>query len=560
MKFYALIYDDITETVSAGSHDVSDTVSFSTKVHGGYSSCSFDIYGSASERIAMFNTYLGKSVVVVDMFGFRCFEGRITNLSNQKGLLATECSGYYEDGANVFDDLIYLADPEKTNYINNPSFENNVTDSWTHNGEGTVAQDSSQAFYGYDSLKATQPSSSGDELEFYTTINTTGTSFTFSLYAKNGNIETTPQIYIIQKDGTGGGGSELKSSSKSLSAMSDSQWIRYSVYIEQSETGIQSVILKLTVKGDSKQGYFYVDAVQFEGEDISSYLDGDLGDGYDWTGTAHNSPSTRENMYPYARDIIQDACDLVPSWGKPVYSGNFDSRIDVDMDFSQVKVSDAVVDTLKFGFSNTYFLPAYLVIYTTRVPQIVVEQTSVNPDWYLDVKLLTNDSIGMEVSLNDVFNRVFAVYDNANDGISVTEPANNYASQARYGVREGLIDNGDTPGGLALAEDLRDTALEKYKNPRRVVSITLGGYVRNGSGSRDYVYKIRAGQNAVLSDLDLFSSQANYLSSESSVPLNGFIFSTDYDVKNNTIKIDIGTDDLSFEVLMSRLGLSGGLK
>lgn len=564
MKFFAVVWESYEESTPMDSHDVSDTVRFGTKVHGGYSTAGFEIHGVQNQLRDKLHSYLGRHVVIFDELGFRCYEGRIIGTKYAKSVLVVECTGYFEDGANVFNDLIYLAEPAKNNWINNPSFEVNVTDFWSHNANGSVARDTTAAYYGSASLKVTQPSNSSDTLEYSSTINTNqGSEYTFSLFAKKGNIETTPQMKLIQMSSTGGGGSVVKETTKSISSMSDSQWIRYEIYIEAKEPTTQSLIFKITVKGDSAQGHFFVDAVQVEDGQISSYLDGSLGDGYSWSGTAHNSPSIRINMYPYAKDIIFDACQLVDSWNNFTHvgvDGTFDSRIDVDMDFSQVKVAESVIDTLKFGFSNTDFVPAYFVIYDTRTPTIVVERNAVYPDWYLDAGLLSGDAVGAELSLDQVFNKVYAIYDNANDGVSVTVPANDLRSQYRYGVREGLLDNGDTPGGLALAEDLRDTALAKYSRPKRLATLVIKGYARNGTDTLTPIHRIRAGQTAIISDLDTMFAHAGLISAESLIPTNGFIFSTDYNAQNNSMKIDIGSDDLSFEVLMSRLGLSGGLK
>jgi hypothetical protein len=387
MRIYATIYKKYTEDVTGylGTVDVTDSVSFGTQLHGGFSDCSFTVGGQKDLSFFRYRLYLASHVVLFDEYGRRVYEGFINKSSVSEKGVEVECLGYYAKADTVTFDMIYDVNP-------------------------------------------------------YT-------------------------IYEITHD-----------------CISDiPEWRHVFANVGQANYNM--------VRTD-----------------------------------------------PLSGDVIA-------------------------IDFTDKKVREAIESLMGYGYREDDIRPIYFAIWEGRIPYLFPEPKPAKfPDWMVSIHSVSGGVAGISISLDTVFNRVFGVYDDQGEGPSKTLPAEDYLSQQRYGIREGTVQNGGTPEGLALANDLRDMALERYKYPRQVFTMEISGYIKSSAGFYDLPYRIRAGQQVLITDLDAMTVHAGTLAGQVAHGISGFVLRTDYDSSNHNLKIDFGASDVSFDILMSRLGLSGGLK
>jgi len=261
---------------------------------------------------------------------------------------------------------------------------------------------------------------------------------------------------------------------------------------------------------------------------------------------------------------------MIPEW----YNGaSFFNACNISMgslDFSGKKVKDAIEELMKLGINVTNSADeeearsVYFAIWENRIPSLVIEPTPNDldrtpPEWLLSVNNIVN-KMGVTLDMADVYNKVYSYYSDQNYGPTPTIPSSDYYSQYRYGVREGFLENGDIPYTQTKSLFLQEAALQRYKYPRMVMQLDIAGFVKHISGRMEYPYRIRAGQVIQVVDMDasvvsaygMFGGQAAYRAT-------GFVLKTDYDAKSGSVRLTIGSSDESFEVLMGRLGLRGGL-
>lgn len=271
-----------------------------------------------------------------------------------------------------------------------------------------------------------------------------------------------------------------------------------------------------------------------------------------WTGTGTT-----------AYDVIDGSIDLVSDWNKkdPMIA---DATIVVGpKDYSDdQKVSDALEDVLKYGFQETDDRALFFAIWEHRVPYLFPEPYPWSlVDWHVSKANVIGGSPGISLSMSDVANKIYVRYDDpAEDSVGPTlyaTPAEDTLSQNRYGVKEGVFKAGQF--GLSNALKMRDAALERYKYPRQVFTATIGGYIKAQAGFYDYPYRIRAGQLVLVTDMEIVTAQAETFGGQAGHGLSGFVLKTSYNGSNRTLDIHFGSSDNSFETLMGRLGLGGGL-
>ena len=184
------------------------------------------------------------------------------------------------DEARAID--IFL-NPNKTNYVKNPSFEVNTTDSWTLDGSATAAQDvdvSSAAYSGTSSVKVT---ATGSWSYTSNTIPiTSGFYYTVSAYVKSDSSFT---LSLVGRDGDG---NYLETHSFNFDELTDWSRITGTTLVDALETDLATY--EIVIEADS--GSFYLDCIQFERSYAATdYFDGSLPSSYGaiWEGTADNS-------------------------------------------------------------------------------------------------------------------------------------------------------------------------------------------------------------------------------------------------------------------------------
>ncbi len=175
-------------------------------------------------------------------------------------------------------------EPNKTNFIMNPSFEVNVTDNWTLDGSATASQDidvSDIAYSGTQSCK------------IVATDDWTFTSNTFPIklgtyYTASGLVKTTEDLTVsfIARDSLGDVVEEIDV--YPLGTFTD--WSRFTATDLVGSDAVDAVTYEVVFSGGS--GTFYLDCLQFErGISASEYFDGSLPSefGAVWEGADDNS-------------------------------------------------------------------------------------------------------------------------------------------------------------------------------------------------------------------------------------------------------------------------------
>lgn len=555
MKIHAVIWQDYDETAFGflDSVDVTSTVTFGTQLHGGFAGASFVVPGAQDKTFLRYRLYLAGHVVLYDFYGRRIYEGEITDVKPSKVGLKVTAAGYFMKGANIFFDMVYNSYAATTNYCKNPSFEVNVTDSWSTSGGGSVARITTDYKIGGASAEMTPPGSG--TLTYYFTVSVSAeTDYTYSIYLKDNSLQG-PVTMLIDEDN---GGGVTETHTKTIQNVPDTHWARYAISIT-TNADTTSVVCKVRI--ESGGGKLRVDASQYEPLGYAStYCDGSLGAYHSWTGTAHNSSSLREGWSSTAYAILKDVVDLIPEWRDGAYSHMKATDIMVGaQDFTDRKGKEAVEAMMGYGYKEDELRAMYFAIWNHRIPFVIPEPTSTQyPNWFVSaMNVVEGDPVGM--STRDVFNKVYAIYSTSEAGSSKTVAAEDAISQGKYGTREGLVQNSSTAEGLAMGEDMRDMALEHYKYPRQTYQLRVKGLIKSGIGGYEYPYIIRAGEMIVLTDLDAFSSEGGTLYGIAGRSSYGFVLRTKYTASSNMTVIDIGSVDHRFDISMARLGLSGGL-
>ena len=198
---------------------------------------------------------------------------------------------YAEEGENT-DNTSYqetravsvFLDSNKTNYIKNPSFEVNITDSWTLDGSATVAQDTdipSNVYAGTYSAKIT---ATGSWTYTSNTINIeNGVYYVASGYGKT---DSDLSLTLVGRDILGNVIENIDI--YSLGTFVD--WSRFQA-VDLTDANEQDIVTyELVFSGEA--GTFYLDSIQFEkGVLATDYFDGTLPSSFGalWESTAHNS-------------------------------------------------------------------------------------------------------------------------------------------------------------------------------------------------------------------------------------------------------------------------------
>lgn len=212
-------------------------------------------------------------------------------------------------------------DSNKINYVSNPSFEVNTTDSWNLSGSATIAQDvdvSDKAYSGTSSAKITATGSWSyvtDDIPVEL-----GKYYTLSSYVKT---SAPINVKFIGKDIDG----NPTGHEETIAFTSQTNWARISA-TDLIDSVNESDVAFYSVGFSGGAGTFYLDCVQFEKAPVSTdYFDGSLPSSFGaiWEGTADNSYT---HMY-FNKDIKlqrlgQTLLDWLPMntwWRVTTYSG-----------------------------------------------------------------------------------------------------------------------------------------------------------------------------------------------------------------------------------------------
>jgi len=237
-----------------------------------------------------------------------------TSWTASRGQTAT-ISGAFHQGQGAWSGTRGLVvEAGTTNLIVNPQFYTNITDGWTTYASGTAAgtrvRYTTKSFIGPASLQLNK--TGGAAGDFYGQYAVIGNSVSGTIYVAKcralAGAGATLRLTLYKVAGTGAVQQEIAEVSTATG-----QWVELeTAAITANATG-DEIRVYLTVHGTPTViGMF--DAVQCEvGSRATSYCDGTLG-WCAWSGTAHNSTSTRTQTVV----SIPDAATLLS--GKAVYS------------------------------------------------------------------------------------------------------------------------------------------------------------------------------------------------------------------------------------------------
>ena len=186
--------------------------------------------------------------------------------------------------------------PDKTNEILNPSFENSVSTGWTATGSATITQDSSSPTQDYSGTKSAKIVATGPWTYTASAVPVTpGNYYTVSCYFK-ATTGMTCTFLGFQSDG-------ITPTDVDLFTMGTAaNWTRFA---HNDLVGSNDSTAYYQVKFSGNSGTFYIDTVQFEKSPTATdYIDGNLSSisgnpfGAVWQGTANNSYSSVYNSKP----------------------------------------------------------------------------------------------------------------------------------------------------------------------------------------------------------------------------------------------------------------------
>ena len=180
--------------------------------------------------------------------------------------------------------------PQKINYVKNPSFEVNTTDSWTLDGLATFTQSADVSDLAYSGSNSGKVTSTGS----WTLTSSDMPVETGNYYTTSGLIKTTAglTLTLIGKDILG----NVIESYDTTNLGTVATWSQF-VYTHLVDV-FDSDVVTYAIKFSGGAGSFYLDCLQFEkSPSASDYFDGSLPSDFGavWEGTANNSYT---DLYP----------------------------------------------------------------------------------------------------------------------------------------------------------------------------------------------------------------------------------------------------------------------
>ncbi len=199
-----------------------------------------------------------------------------------------------------------------TNFLSNPSVETNTT-SWTAQLGATLARYAGAAYVGAYSLRITHVASTTSGASTLYTTSTQGT-YTASCYLKaysaaDVGLNCSLLMRFTYSDAT--------TSDVSVNHTLTTAWTR--VQVTATTNGAKTLSNITVFVRDLLSGAAHdslVDAVQLENSSFAgAYLDGSLGNGHSWSGTAHASTSSRTAaQLTYSTSGVSASAGTVMAW------------------------------------------------------------------------------------------------------------------------------------------------------------------------------------------------------------------------------------------------------
>ena len=210
----------------------------------------------------------------------------------------------------------------------------------------------------------------------------------------------------------------------------------------------------------------------------------------------------------------------------------------------------------EYGNDATVPKPMYFALWDNRRAYFCEEpDLSGTPSWRIFMKDFANGKgLSLSRTRSNVWNKIQVIFDDPDIGTTFTDWAENKDSQRLFGVREGNLTIGSSV--LAIAEVIRDLAINAYAFPDQSSKISISGRVYNAAGARDYPWLVRAGSLIQVMDYD--PSVAQLVGGSSGLDsATMFISRTSYNADSNTVDLELGRRNVVLDLIMARLGYNG---
>ena len=251
---------------------------------------------------------------------------------------------------------------ETTNYVVNPSFEINVTDGWSHSGDGTssASQGSTYSKWGIYSCELSAGSSSsrliqdtGDGISLAVGETVYATAW---LYGVAADLVTAT---IVIRDTT-----NATDQATSATITADGTWQLASIGWTNDTAGVAVVVIAIDNTLDDNSTSVWVDGCQLvKSADLLTYCDGTLEDSK-WLGAPHFSKSFRSSFGSSGGKLLDFADDLnfhptiSPGSGMPPYT-NLSSPLALNpgelVDAQSIQGRTIILSGSIIGASNSDF-------------------------------------------------------------------------------------------------------------------------------------------------------------------------------------------------------------
>lgn len=196
--------------------------------------------------------------------------------------------------------------PTKTNFIANPSFETNVTDSWTLSGLATAAQDASVSDIAYSGNKSAKVVATGN-WSFSSNAIPIGQGV---YYTASGLIKATSNLTVTFVGRNSDG--DIVETTDTFSIGTAVNWSQFMISHLTDAFDINTATYEVVFSGGA--GTFYLDCIQFEqANQASDYFDGSLPSDFGavWDNTAHNSYTY---LYPNKLQKVARLGQTIDEW------------------------------------------------------------------------------------------------------------------------------------------------------------------------------------------------------------------------------------------------------
>jgi hypothetical protein len=261
--------------------------------------------------------------------------------------------------------------------------------------------------------------------------------------------------------------------------------------------------------------------------------------------------------------VVHDCIDLQEddTWQEKYCFVDSGADVDIcaleDKDYQAAKVGDVLNEVLKLGYKESDARATYFAIWEHRIPHFFTLPGPISQTWHIEAHNLL-EGFDLSCSRAQMWNSISGVFESdAGPVFASSAPAENQISIDIHGKKEGIINVGRTYE--AHADALQDAALDAFAWPQQAFSLTISGLVKHSMGFYDYPFRIRAGDAIMITGLDPYVAKVGGSSSQSTAGVWGWVMSTTYQADDGTLDMTINSNDTRFEVLVSRLGVSGGL-